>query len=43
MLEALSDHERWQALEGALTQQLLRMYDLQPKCGWLDSPTASRY
>jgi transposase len=41
VLEALSDDERWQAFEGALTQHLLRVYDLPPECVRLDSPTAS--
>ena len=43
MLEALSDDEPWQAFEGALTQQLLRVYDLQPERVRLDSTTASGY
>jgi transposase len=43
VLEALSDDERWQACEGALTQQLLRVYDLQPERVRLDSTTASGY
>jgi hypothetical protein len=30
VLEALSDHQGGQACEGALTQHLLRVYDLQP-------------
>ena len=43
VLEALSDHERWQAFEGAFTQHLLRVYDLQAECVRLDSTTASGY
>ena len=43
ILEALSDDERWCTFEGALTQQLLRVYDLQPQRVRLDSPTASGY
>ena len=41
VLEALSDHERWQAFEGAFTQHLLRVYDLQAERVRLDSTTAS--
>jgi transposase len=43
VLEALSDHERWQALEGAFTHHLLRVYDLQAERVRLDSTTASGY
>jgi transposase len=43
VLEALSDDERWQACEGALTQHLLRVYDLQPERVRLASTTASGY
>jgi transposase len=43
VLEALSDDGRWRAFEGALTQQLLRVYDLQPQRVRLDSTTASGY
>ena len=43
VLEALSDHERWQAFEGAFTQHLLRVYDLPPERVRLDSTTASGY
>jgi len=43
VLEALSDHERWQAFEGAFTQHLLRVYDLQAERVRLDSTTASGY
>ena len=34
---------KWQAFEGAFTQQLLRVYDLQPERVRLDSTTASGY
>lgn len=43
VLEALSHDEEWQAFEGAFTQQLLRVYDLQPERVRLDSTTASGY
>ena len=43
VLEALSDDAHWQAFEGALTQQLLRVYDLQPERVRLDRTTASGY
>jgi transposase len=43
VLEALSDDGRWRAFEGALTQQLLRVYDLPPQRVRLDSTTASGY
>ena len=43
VLEVLSHDEHWQAFEGALTQQLLRVYDLQPERVRLDSTTASWY
>jgi transposase len=43
VLEALSDDKRWQAFEGALTEQLLRVYNLQPERVRLDSTTASGY
>src|SRR5919106_7077580 len=41
VLELLSDDDRWCACEGALTRQLLRVYDLQPERVRLDSTTAS--
>jgi transposase len=41
VLQALSADERWGAFEAALTQPLLRVYDLQPERVRLDSPTAS--
>jgi transposase len=43
VLEALSDDAHWQAFEGAWTQQLLRVYDLQPERVRLDATTASGY
>jgi transposase len=43
VLEALSDDPRWRAFEGALTRQLLRVYDLQPTRVRVDSTTASGY
>ena len=43
VLEALSDDPPWQAFEGAFTQPLLRVYDLQPERVRLDSTTASGY
>jgi transposase len=43
VLETLSDDARWPALEGAFTQQLLRVYDLQPERVRLDTTTASGY
>jgi transposase len=43
VLEVLSQDEPWQAFEGACTQQLLRVYDLQPERVRLDSTTASGY
>src|SRR4029434_22816 len=43
VLEVLSQDTPWQAFEGAFTQQLLRVYDLQPERVRLDSTTASGY
>jgi transposase len=43
VLAALSDDLRWSMFERALTQQLLRVYDLQPERVRLDSTTASGY
>jgi transposase len=43
VLEVLSHDGQWQAFEGALTQQLLRVYDLQPERVRLDTTTASGY
>jgi transposase len=39
--EALRDDVRWRGLEGALTRQWLRVYDLQPERVRVDSTTAS--
>jgi transposase len=41
VLEALSDDTHWTAFEGALNQELLRVYDLRPARVRLDSTTAS--
>jgi hypothetical protein len=41
VLEALSDDTGWSAFERALNQYVRRVYDLQPACVRLDSPTAS--
>jgi transposase len=43
VLEALRDHERGQAFEGAFTQHLLRVDDLQAERVRLDRTTASGY
>ncbi len=43
VLQALSDDERGGAFEAVLTQQLLRVDDLQPERVRLDSTTASGY
>jgi transposase len=43
VLAALSEDDRWRTFEGALTRQLLRVYDLQPERIRLDSTTASGY
>jgi transposase len=43
VLAALSDDTRWPAFEGAFSQQLLRVYDLQPERVRLDTTTASGY
>ena len=43
VLHALSHDTRWDAFEGALNQQLLRVYDLSPERVRLDSTTASGY
>jgi transposase len=42
-LETLSHDQRWQAFEGAFTQHLLRVYDLQAERVRLDTTTASGY
>jgi transposase len=41
VLEFLSDEAHWGAFEGALSRQLLRVYDLQPERVRLDSTTAN--
>jgi transposase len=41
VLQALSDDARWGPFEGALTQQLVRVYTLRPERVRLDSTTAS--
>jgi transposase len=43
VVEVFSHDEQWQGFEGALTQHLLRVYDLQPERVRLDSTTASGY
>jgi transposase len=43
VLEAWSHDEPWQAFEEAFTQQLLRVYALQPERVRLDTTTASGY
>jgi transposase len=43
VLAALSEDDRWSTFEGALTRQLLRVYDLEPERVRLDSTTASGY
>ena len=43
VLETLRDDARWPALEGAFTQELLRVYDLQAERVRLDATTASGY
>ena len=41
VLEALSHDTHWRTFEGALNQQALRVYDLEPACVRLDSTTAN--
>jgi transposase len=43
VLEVLSQDAPWQAFEGAFTQHLVRVYDLQPERVRLDATTASGY
>ncbi len=43
VLDALSDDQKWQQFETALTRQLIRVYDLKPQRVRLDSTTASGY
>jgi transposase len=43
VLDYLSDDEQWQAFERALSQHLIRVYDLHPSRVRLDSTTVSGY
>jgi transposase len=43
LLDKLSDDQRWQAFETALSQHLIRVYDLDPRRVRLDSTAASGY
>ncbi len=43
VLRALSDDPAWAAWEGAMNQQLVRVYDLHPTTVRVDSTTASGY
>ncbi len=43
VLRCLSDDTRWAALEAALTQHLVRVYDLSPARVHVDSTSASLY
>jgi transposase len=43
LLSKLSDAKRWNAFETALSQHLIRVYDLRPKRVRLDSTAASGY
>lgn len=43
VLDELSDTEDWQAFEGALNRQTIRVYDLKPERVRVDSSTASGY
>ncbi len=43
LLDALSDDATWVSLEGALNQQTLRVYALEPQCVRIDSTTASGF
>src|SRR5216684_4810764 len=43
VLDALSQTEQWQQFETALTQRIIRVYDLNPQRVRLDSTTASGY
>src|SRR5712692_7076942 len=43
VLDALSDEQKWQHFETALNRQIIRVYDLKPKCVRVDSTTASGY
>ena len=43
VLDALSQTEQWQQFETALSQRIIRVYDLNPQRVRLDSTTASGY
>ncbi len=43
VLDALSETEQWQQFETALSQRIIRVYDLNPQRVRLDSTTASGY
>lgn len=43
VLDALSDEQKWQSFETALNRQIIRVYNLKPKCVRIDSTTASGY
>jgi transposase len=43
VLDALSDEQKWQQFETALSRQLIRVYDLKPKRVRVDSTTVSGY
>ncbi|MDQ6661706.1 MAG: IS1634 family transposase [Chloroflexota bacterium] len=43
VLDALSDDQKWQQFEAALTRQIVRVYNLKPKRVRVDSTTASGY
>jgi len=43
VLDALSDDQQWQQFETALTQRIIRVYQLKPQRVRLDSTTASGY
>src|SRR6266699_920246 len=43
VLDALSDDQKWQQFEAALTRQIVRVYNLKPTRVRVDSTTASGY
>ena len=43
LLDGLSDDATWVSLEGALNQQTLRVYALEPQCVRIDTTTASGF
>jgi transposase len=43
VLDALGDDQQWQQFETALNRQIVRVYNLKPKCVRVDSTTASGY